>query len=413
MVDYDDTVMSYATGERPHRLRVDPQPRERHYEFISVDDHLVEPTTTLAGRLPARLADRAPRVERRKGIDYWIFEDHAAPLLTTDAHQSWDASQWCVAPVNFDEIRRGTWDIHARVKDMDIAGISASLNFPSTMFGFSGQRFARFADPDLGLASLRAYNDWMHEEWYSPYPTRIIPCQVTWLPDPALAAAEIRRNASRGFRAVAFTENPERLGLPSLYSGEWDPFFAACEETDTVINLHVGRRHRRWCPRRIPHRRCSGHCFRSMPCRPASTGSSRRSRCGSLASRSCCPKAASVGFRWCSSGSVISGISTSPTGSARSGPTRHSRPKNCCAATSGSPVSTIRSRCHSATRSVSIASCSNPTTHMPISTWPDSQERLQECVGSFSDAEIAKLTHENAAALYRFALDRQARDVGL
>ena len=56
--------------------------------------------TTFTGRLPARFSDRAPRVERRDGVDYWIFEDRSAPLLTTDAHQSWDASQWCVAPVN-------------------------------------------------------------------------------------------------------------------------------------------------------------------------------------------------------------------------------------------------------------------------------------------------------------------------
>ena len=175
MVDYDDTVMSYATGERPHRLRDDPPPCDWRYEFISVDDHLVEPPTTFAGRLPAKFADHAPRVERRDAIDYWIFEGRPFPLLTTDAHQSWDASQWCVAPVNFDEIRRGTWDIHERVRDMDLAGISASLNFPSTMFGFSGQRFMRFADSDLGLASMRAYNDWIFEEWYSSYPNAYDP----------------------------------------------------------------------------------------------------------------------------------------------------------------------------------------------------------------------------------------------
>jgi predicted TIM-barrel fold metal-dependent hydrolase len=55
-----------------------------------------------------------------------------------------------------------------------------------------------------------------------------------------LAAEEIRRNAGRGFRTVSFSENPEALGCPSIYSGEWDPFFAACEETETVISLHVG-----------------------------------------------------------------------------------------------------------------------------------------------------------------------------
>ena len=30
------------------------------------------------------------------------------------------------------------------------------------------------------------------------------------------------------------------MGLPSLHTGYWDPLFAACEETGTVVCLHVG-----------------------------------------------------------------------------------------------------------------------------------------------------------------------------
>jgi predicted TIM-barrel fold metal-dependent hydrolase len=39
---------------------------------------------------------------------------------------------------------------------------------------------------------------------------------------------------------VTFPESPDRLGFRSIYSKDWDPFFHACEETETVINLHVG-----------------------------------------------------------------------------------------------------------------------------------------------------------------------------
>jgi predicted TIM-barrel fold metal-dependent hydrolase len=123
---------------------------------------------------------------------------------------------------------------------MDLCGISASLTFPSAPFGFAGQRFLRMPDRGLGLASMRAYNDWTLEVWAGRHPGRIIPQQITWLADPAIAAEEVRANARRGFRCVSFTENPEKLGLPSIHSGAWDPFFLACEETDTVIDLHVG-----------------------------------------------------------------------------------------------------------------------------------------------------------------------------
>ena len=65
-------------------------------------------------------------------------------------------------------------------------------------------------------------------------------CASCPLWDPALAAAEVERNAARGVRAVCFSEIPAYLGLPSIHSGEWDPFFAVCEATDTVLSLHIG-----------------------------------------------------------------------------------------------------------------------------------------------------------------------------
>src|SRR5262249_12727009 len=58
--------------------------------------------------------------------------------------------------------------------------------------------------------------------------------------DPDLAAAEVRRNAARGVNAAVFSEVPAWLGLPSIHSGEWDRFFQACDETGTVICIHIG-----------------------------------------------------------------------------------------------------------------------------------------------------------------------------
>jgi len=241
MADYDDTVAGYDRGRRPGARRGQFDVSPVRYRLISVDDHLVEPPHTFTGRLPAKFADRAPRVVRDDdGADYWIFDDERVPLPAADVLQSWHPAEWCVSKVTFDEARPGTWNIADRIADMDLAGIYASLNFPSTVFGFAGQRFLRMRDRAFGLASLRAYNDWIAEEWAAFDPSRIIPCQVAWLADPAVAAGEIYANARRGFKAVAFSENPERLGLPSIYDPQWHPFFAACSETGTVVNLHVG-----------------------------------------------------------------------------------------------------------------------------------------------------------------------------
>jgi predicted TIM-barrel fold metal-dependent hydrolase len=100
--------------------------------------------------------------------------------------------------------------------------------------------FSRSNDPDLGLACVRAWNDWHHEVWAGAYPERVIPLQITWLMDPTIAAEEVRRNADRGFKALSFPENPANLELPSVHTTHWDPLLEACEETGTVVCLHTG-----------------------------------------------------------------------------------------------------------------------------------------------------------------------------
>jgi hypothetical protein len=111
---------------------------------------------------------------------------------------------------------------------------------PFDQFRVCRAKFFKLFDADAGLAMVRAYHDWILEELVTPFPQRFIQSQVTYLGDPEIAAAEVRRNAERGFRAVLFTENPDKLGLPSIHSGKWDPFFRACEETKTAICIHVG-----------------------------------------------------------------------------------------------------------------------------------------------------------------------------
>ncbi|MFO0688580.1 MAG: amidohydrolase family protein [Myxococcota bacterium] len=241
MADLLEKILKYAGPKGTLVRRGELSPPKLRYRVVSVDDHLVEPPDLFAGRLPAKLQASAPRVERDDlGIDHWIFEDERVPLLGADGIRGWEPGKGYLGPVNFDELHPAVWDIHERVRHMDAIGVEASLCFPSAPFGFAGWRFLRMKDRELGLASLRAFNDWTLEVWAGTYPGRMIPCQLAWLADPILAAEEIRRNAARGFTSVSFSENPEKLGLPSLYSREWDPFFRACEETGTVLNLHVG-----------------------------------------------------------------------------------------------------------------------------------------------------------------------------
>jgi predicted TIM-barrel fold metal-dependent hydrolase len=211
------------------------------YRIVSVDDHLIEPPDLFEGRMPARLEDRAPRIVALEGgRQVWEYEGGIFANVGLNAVVGRPKEEWSMEPANFDEMRRGCWDIDARIDDMDLAGIAASVCFPSLIAGFCGSVFSRSSDPELGLACVRAWNDWHHEVWAGTHPGRIVPTQITWLNDPDVAAAMVRENAERGFRALSFSEFPSKLGLPSLHSRRWDPLLAACEETETVVCLHTG-----------------------------------------------------------------------------------------------------------------------------------------------------------------------------
>ncbi len=210
--------------------------------LVSVDDHVVEPPHLFEGRLSAKHADLAPRLVRKdSGIDVWSFQGMELPNIGLNAVAGRPPEEYAMDPTSFDDMRSGCYDVHDRVKDMNANGVLGSINFPSFP-QFCGQLFARTAvsDPELALALVQAYNDWHIDDWCGAYPGRFIPLALPTMWDPQLMAAEVRRVAAKGCFAVTFSENPAKLGYPSIHSGHWDPFFAACEETGTVVCVHIG-----------------------------------------------------------------------------------------------------------------------------------------------------------------------------
>ncbi len=229
---------------------------------VSADDHVVEPPDLWERWLPAKYRDRGPRVEpgpttqvpRADGsegayvrggdgpvADWWVFEDVVRGTPLVMACVGYPEEEYSMRPIRFDEMRKGCYDPHARLADMDEACVERSLCFPNYP-RFAGQLFSEANDKELAHACVRAYNDWMIEEWCGDSRGRLIPLGIVPLWDPQLAAAEVRRNAARGQKAITFTELPANLGLPSIHDRDrhWDPLFAACDETRTVVCMHIG-----------------------------------------------------------------------------------------------------------------------------------------------------------------------------
>jgi predicted TIM-barrel fold metal-dependent hydrolase len=243
--------------------------------LVSLDDHLVEPPQLWVERLPARYREAGPHVVRERiaeatrpgyltsydgaqvgtagdrpggssaggpeWVDVWHYEDLRIPMLFGGAVAGRNVDEATVSPfATYDDLRPGFFQAKERVEDMAVDGVDVSLCFPNLFLRFCGQRFLQGEDKELALLCVQAYNDWLLEEWAGQSEGHLYGAMLIPLWDPTAAAAEVRRNAAGGCKAVCFSEIPYRLGLPSMYSGEWDPFFAACEETGMVIMIHIG-----------------------------------------------------------------------------------------------------------------------------------------------------------------------------
>ncbi|MDT5277001.1 MAG: hypothetical protein QOG95_3933, partial [Mycobacterium sp.] len=227
--------------------------------IVDVDAHVVEPPDVWTSRLPTRYRDVGPRVvyapageiklvgssyieaPGTEGPDaaWWFYEDRQTSLKRYIAAAGVPADEVTLSGVTYEDMRPGCFKAPERIADMTINGVQAQMCFPNYP-RFCGQMFLWGKDKELAKLCVEAYNDWMVEEWCGGSDGRLIPLCIVPLWDVQLAAAEVRRNAARGVKAVAFSELPSYLDLPSIHSGYWDPFFAACQETGTVLSMHIG-----------------------------------------------------------------------------------------------------------------------------------------------------------------------------
>jgi predicted TIM-barrel fold metal-dependent hydrolase len=91
------------------------------------------------------------------------------------------------------------------------------------------------------LATIRAYNDWHIDEWCGTDPTRFIPLGHMPMWDPKLAAEEVRRIQKKGCQAITLPPNPTRHGMPSFHNVDhWGPLWEVCDELGVVTCLHIG-----------------------------------------------------------------------------------------------------------------------------------------------------------------------------
>src|SRR5215207_1159340 len=191
--------------------------------LFSVDDHIIEPPSVWQDRVPSTYRDDAPKVVEAEGREFWVYEGVRGETMGLNAVVGKNRDEYNPDPIRYADMRPGCYDPKERAKDMLHDGILGSVLFP-TLPRFSGTLFLTFKDKRLADVCVRAYNDFVIEEWCPAGPPGMfVPTIISHLWDPALGADEIRRCGEKGARAISFPENPVPLGLPSYFTDHWDP----------------------------------------------------------------------------------------------------------------------------------------------------------------------------------------------
>lgn len=214
--------------------------------LFSGDDHIIEHPRVWTDRLPSRLRDSAPRVIKQDGKDRWLVEDRPAAFVEelSTAKRSLRNKQRANEPrleypPTYAEMLPGCYDPAERAKDLFANGVVASVCFPSVP-KFGGTAFLDFEDKELADLCVKAYNDFILDEWCPGGPPGMfVPMTLCQLWEPAAAAEEISRCVDRGIRAISIPENLVHFGLPSYYTDFYDPIWRTCEEADIAVCMHL------------------------------------------------------------------------------------------------------------------------------------------------------------------------------
>lgn len=206
---------------------------------IDADTHVTEPGDLWTSRLPAKLRDRAPQLGRSEwGLESWVVDGKATGIPVGHTAVAGWPEPFPAAPRDLSECPPAAYDAAARLAYMDETGIWAMALYPN-FGGFGNQTFLELKDPELMLACVRAYNDFL-AEWIAPDPRRFIPIMAIPFWDVAASVAEIERCAKLGHKGVLFTGEPQRFGQPILSHPGWTPLWAAAADHGLPVSFHIG-----------------------------------------------------------------------------------------------------------------------------------------------------------------------------
>ncbi len=222
---------------------------------IDADTHISEPPDLFTSRLPEKWKNQAPKIVKNEemGFEVWTIGETGKSLLPVGhtAVAGWP-EPFPAAPAGFAEIPKAAHDPHARLEYMDSLRIWAMALYPNVS-GFGSQAFLNLSEPDLMLACVRAYNDFL-ADWCEPARERFIPIMSIPFWDVEASVAEIERGLKAGHKGILFSGAPQDHGMPSLANPHWNPIWEIAQSNDLPISFHIGSGEftgAEWTPERL------------------------------------------------------------------------------------------------------------------------------------------------------------------
>src|ERR1700730_12196680 len=209
----------------------------RTYNVIDADGHVLEPVDIWEKYMDPAYRDRAPRIivdkdgKERLNIEGKILGSPKGlgNIGAIGARQG-DVAELTMKYV---EGRKGGFDPHARIPDMDMDGIDAAFLYPSIGLFVGGIK-----DPGLAGATCRAYNRWL-ADYCRPYPDRLFGVAMLPMQDVDQAIKEMTfARWELGFRGGFLRPNPYNNRL--IHDPAYEPFWNAAEDLDFSIGFHEG-----------------------------------------------------------------------------------------------------------------------------------------------------------------------------
>ncbi len=208
----------------------------RTYHVIDADGHVLEPLDLWDHYMDPAYRDRAPQLfVDTDGKERLRLEGKVLGGPTGLGAVGAIGARQGKASINITylEGRKGGFDPHARIPDMDLDGIDAAFLYPSLGL-FAGA----VEDPQLAAALCRAYNRWL-ADYCKPYPDRLFGVAMLPMQSVELAIAEMRyARKELGMRGGFLRPNPYKGRM--LHHPDYDPFWAEVQDLDFSIGLHEG-----------------------------------------------------------------------------------------------------------------------------------------------------------------------------